>query len=346
MLDDQKLLKQRDSADDLGFALATASDTVWQPQLVRTDHDGREIKHVVVAGMGGSTLAADVLKDILKSSFHLPIEVVKGYDLPGFVNSDSLVIVSSQSGNTEETLACYDQAKQRGSQVAVLSTGGELLRRAEADDVLSALIPTGGQPRMAMIKHLRSLLAILEHFDLIDDSLNTQIASSHQLLTEAAKTWRKDSPVHANYAKQLALMAVGKTPVIFGGEYSGSLAYKWKISFNENAKNTAFCNQYPEYNHNEFIGWSSHPIEKPFAIFDLVSDLERPRIRERMELSDRLLSGRRPKSHPIYLQGDTLVAQILWGCILADATAIYVAVLNNVAPSAVDLIERFKRDLS
>ena len=153
-------------------------------------------------------------------------------------------------------------------------------------------------------------------------------------------------PTTHNYAKQLALIAVGKTPVFYGGELTAPVAYKWKISWNENAKNVAFWNQYPEFNHNEVLGWTSHPVDKPFVVFDLVSDLENPRILKRFELSDKLLSGMRPKANTIHLAGDTLMKQVLWGCILADFVSIYVAILNNVDPTQVDLIEKFKQKLA
>jgi glucose/mannose-6-phosphate isomerase len=127
---------------------------------------------------------------------------------------------------------------------------------------------------------------------------------------------------------------------------TGPAAYKWKISWNENAKNVAFCGVYPEVNHNEFIGWASHPVEKPFAVFDLVSSFEHPRILKRFEISDRLLSGRRPKATPIQLAGDTPLRQLLWACIFADFASIYVAVLNNVDPTPVDLVEKLKKELA
>ncbi len=124
------------------------------------------------------------------------------------------------------------------------------------------------------------------------------------------------------------------------------IAYKWKISWNENAKNVSFWNEYPEFNHNEFLGWTSHPVEKPFAVFDLISNFEHPRILKRFEISDRLLSGQRPKAMTIELKGKSPIAQMLWGSILADFVSIYVAVLNGVDPTPVPLIEKLKKELA
>ena len=123
------------------------------------------------------------------------------------------------------------------------------------------------------------------------------------------------------------------------------LAYKWKISWNETSKNTGFHSLLPESNHNEFIGWTSHPIEKPFVIFDLVSKLEHPRILKRFEISDRLLSGMRPKSVRINLEGDTLLEQLLWGHLLADYASAYLGILNGVDPGPIPLVEKLKQEM-
>lgn len=346
MLDDLNVLGQRDPSGVLDVAADLPASTAWQPQLVRTEHDSRSIEHVIIAGMGGSALAADILAALLRDWLPIPLVVVKGYQLPAFTNQNSLVIASSQSGNTEETIACYEQARSIGSQLAVLTTGGRLMELAEQNDSLSAVIPAGGQPRMATVKHLKALVAILREFELIDDTLTRDIESAHDWLTSEASRWRKEVPTHDNYAKQIALETAGKTPIIYGGPLTAPLAYKWKISWNENAKNTAFYNYYPEFNHNEFIGWASHPVDKPFAVFDLVSSYEQPRIIERMQLSDRLLSGKRPQAHTVQLPGETLVAQLLWACVLADVASCYAAVLNHVDPEPVELVERLKQELS
>ena len=121
------------------------------------------------------------------------------------------------------------------------------------------------------------------------------------------------------------------------------LAYKWKISFNENAKNIAWCNQLPEFNHNEFMGWSSHPVDKPYKVIDLRSSLEHERVQRRFEVSDRLLSGKRPAAHVVQVQGETLLEQMV-GLWLGICDALY-GNRNGLNPSPVTLIEKFKKEL-
>lgn len=345
MLDDTNVLKQRDRSDALGVAASLHHQVSYDCPLAHVSHDGRELTSVVIAGMGGSALAADVLKVLVRDTFAVSLEVVKGYDLPRYAVKSTLVIASSHSGNTEETVSCLEQAIERGCQLAVTSTGGKLKDIADQHDILYAPIPHDTQPRMGMIYNLRALIRILIEFGLVDKRLYSDMAATENWLAKESDLWTSDMPTERNYAKQLALIAVGKTPVFYGGSLMSPVAYKWKISWNENAKNVAFWNYLPEFNHNEFLGWTSHPVEKPFAVFDLVSELEHPRVLKRFALSDKLLSGRRPKATVVPIEGDTLLKQMLWGCILADFVSIYVAVLNGVDPTPVDLIEKFKKEL-
>lgn len=346
MLDDINVIKQYDPGDVLSGVLNIPEQARYEVIIHEGSNQRRDFKNIVIAGMGGSALAADMVRVLTAGWLHLPLEVVKGYDLPGFVGEETLVIAVSHSGNTEETLSCYQQALDKKSCLAVMSTGGELIKRANNDNITYAQIPAGTQPRMSTVYHLRGLLKLLQHFWVIDGDLYNQVADSADWLEGKISHWTPAVPEKNNLAKQIAKMTIGKTLVMSGGELTWPLAYKWKISWNESAKNLAFSNQYPEFNHNEFIGWSSQPVEKPFTIFDIRSNLERARIRERMELSDRLLSGKRPKAHVLELQGRTLMQQLLWGLVLADAASIYTAILNGVNPGPVHLIETLKAELS
>lgn len=346
MLDDSNVLKQRDPNGALQMLERIADSTAWVPEISAPEHDGRAITSVIVAGMGGSALAARLLQPILSKSLAIPFVFRNTYDLPEFAHESTLVLAVSHSGNTEEAIECYRQARERNCQVGVIGAGGELIEQAAADSTVHVVVPADKQPRMSIFFHLAAELALMKHFGVIDGQLADELTNSADWLQNASKRWHSDVPIHENYAKQLALVAVGKTPVFYGGQNGAGVAYKWKISFNENAKNVAFWNTYPEFNHNEFIGWDSHPIEKPFSIFDLVSKFERERILERMRLSDRLLSGKRPKATEIHLEGDTPLREALWACVLADFTSSYVAILNNVDPVPVGLVERFKQELS
>lgn len=346
MLDDDNVIQQRDPSGALDVAAAQYEQASYGVVVANPENDGRDITRVVVAGMGGSALAASLVKSWLKSEMAVPFEVVRSYDLPAYVDDHTLVIASSYSGNTEETLSGLDQARAKHAQLAIISAGGVLKERADADSIAHVDLPAHLQPRMAVIYNLRALVELLAHFGVVGTACFDDIATTASWLGEQSRQWGADVTVDKNYAKQLALLSVGKTPVFYGGSLMSPVAYKWKISWNENAKNVAFWNEYPEFNHNEFIGWTSHPVEKPFAIFDLVSYFEHPQILKRFKVSDRLLSGQRPKAHVINLQGTTPIAHMLWASILADFVSIYVAILNGVDPTPVPIIEKLKKELA
>ncbi|MEI7918474.1 MAG: bifunctional phosphoglucose/phosphomannose isomerase [Candidatus Saccharibacteria bacterium] len=345
MLDDINILNQRDSGGALKIASLQYQQANFKLDISEGDHDQRQITGVVVAGMGGSALAALLVKSWLKSELPVPMEVVRTYDLPAYVGQNTLVIASSYSGNTEETLSCLEQANKKGAQVSIIASGGKLIDYAIENHTAHMKLPVGLQPRMAVIYNLCALITSLANFGIVPiEKLDEISGVADWLATETAK-WGSDVPTVENYAKQLAQQAVGKTAVFYGGSLTAPVAYKWKISWNENAKNVAFWNELPEFNHNEFAGWTSHPVEKPFAVFDIVSNLEHPQILKRFEISDRLLSGQRPKSTVINLAGNSAIKQMLWGSILADYVSIYLAILNGIDPTPVNIIEKLKVEL-
>ena len=347
MLDDLNVLTQKDSENTLDSSLMQPEQLGMEITLSNPQTSPRAVKNIVFVGMGGSALAPEFVQTWLEADIKLPIEIVKTYTLPAYVNEDSLVFFASCSGNTEETLQALDTVHATGAQFAIITAGGTLLERAqELNATHVQLPPIKIQPRMLTFIQVRAILTILDTFGVIDSTTRLEeMAATQSWLSGEASSWSKETPGSENYAKQIASLAVGKTAEFVSGFIFKFVAYKWKISWNENAKNVAFSNYYPEFNHNEFIGWTSHPIEKPYATFDLVSTLEHPRNQLRVEISNRLLSGQRPAPHTIELQGDTVLQQLCWGHLLADFASIYTGILNGVDPGPVPLITKLKEEL-
>ena len=346
ILDDINVIKQRDPSGALEIVSEQYKQLLIDLPVNNSDNDGREIKNVVVAGMGGSALAALLLKSVIVNNSKLSFDVVRTYDLPGYVNESTLVVASSYSGNTEETLSALAQAETKGAQIAILASGGKLIEIANQKGIANVVLPSGTQPRMATFAGLKGLVALLTTFGVLEAGFKERLEGLAGWLEQETSSWRQDSPLENNYAKQLAHQSIGKTPVFYGSPITAPIAYKWKISWNETAKNTAFWNEYPEFNHNEFMGWTSHPIEKPFAVFDIVSGFDHERVKKRFEISDRLLSGQRPKAQTIELRGDDVLAQLLWGANLSDFASTYAGILNGVDPTPVVLIEKLKEELN
>ncbi|HRK40607.1 MAG TPA: bifunctional phosphoglucose/phosphomannose isomerase [Candidatus Saccharibacteria bacterium] len=343
ILDNPNVVAQRDPEHTTDVIAREWEQVALEQSIEQGPSDTPEITRLVVAGMGGSALAADMAKDWLELA--IPFEVVKGYDLPAYVDSSTLVVASSFSGNTEETLSALAQAQEKGAHVVAIAKGGKLLDAAKAANLPYIQMVWEHQPRMGMFMNLNALIRLLVSYRVVAEERISELAVLAPWLEAETKQWVSEVPGESNLAKQLASWCAGKVPMIYSGSHIKSVAYKWKISFNENSKNVAFWNEIPEFNHNEFIGWASHPVEKPFAVIDLRSSFDHPRIVKRFETSDRLLSGLRPAAKTIELRGDSRLAQMLWGAILADFVSVYLGILNGVDPMKVELVERFKVEL-
>ena len=341
MLDDLKMIHNRDKEDAIGVV-----GKQWQ-QLsydfgVNLEDPGN-ISNIVVAGMGGSAWPAMYLTSWPGTT--VPLEVVKNYDLPAYVGPTTLFISSSYSGNTEETLAALDQAESLGAQIVVLTAGGKLAERAKSSGYPLYLIPGGIQPRMCSFYFLAAQLQILEPLNLVPKGSLEELKATGEWLKNQNSSWLPEIPTKNNPAKKLALELIGKSVVSYAGPKLFPAANKFKICLNENAKTVAWTYSYPEFNHNEFIGWSSHPVDKPYAVVEFRSNLEHPRVQKRFEVSERLLSGKRPHPEVVIPQGENVVQQLFWTSVFCDYVSIYVALLNGIDPTPVDLVEKFKKEL-
>lgn len=341
MLDDLKYIHEKDDQDALGVI-----EKQWKQLVQEYSVDFKpttDIRNIVLSGMGGSAWYALYVQ--VWPGINLPFEINRTYTLPKYVNENTLVIVSSYSGNTEETLASLKVAEERKAQIVVLAAGGELARLAKEKNLPLYSIPPGIQPRMSSFYFVAALINLFTGLGMMDKVSATELPGLSAWLSTKVEAWKPDVPVSKNSAKQLALEIAGKTLVVYSGPLLGPVANKMKICMNENAKNVAWWYQYPEFSHNEFIGWSSHPVEKPFAIVEIRSNLEDPRVQKRFTVTERMLSGMRPSPHVIVPEGESLPQQIFWTSMFCDFVCTYVALLNGVNPTPVDLVEKFKAEL-
>lgn len=340
MLDDTNLLGQRDPQNALGVA-EQQTDYFHQP-FAAEFHPARPVQHIVWAGMGGSALPAVIIQSW--PGVRVPFEISRDYNIPSFVDEHTLFIASSYSGNTEETLSALAAAEAKNAQIVVIAAGGKLADIAHEKGYPLFAIPAGIQPRMATFYFVNAFCHIVKDLAITIADTN-ELESVGEWLKEHVSMWTGSSPLEHNLAKQLATQLAGKTVIMYAGAKLFPAANKWKIGFNENSKNTAWVNAYPEFNHNEFIGWSSHPVEKPFGVVEIRSNLEHERTQKRFEVSERLLSGMRPAPIVVRPEGETILQQLAWGFALGDFVSIYLGILNGVNPTPVELVERLKQEL-
>jgi glucose/mannose-6-phosphate isomerase len=341
MLDDLKMIHQRDADDALGVA-----EKQWQQLQYDFEVDPgnlENITNIVVGGMGGSAWPALYLKSWPGTA--VPLEVISNYNLPAYVNEHTLFISSSYSGNTEETLAALNEAQARQAKIVVMTAGGKLADIAKEKGFPLYLIPSGFQPRMSSFYFLAALIQILEPQSLVTAGSLEEMHAAAEWLKDKPAAWRPEVPANDNAAKQLAQELMGKSVVVYSGPKLFPAANKFKICLNENAKNIAWTNYYPEFNHNEFIGWSSHPEQKPYAVVEFRSTLEHERVQKRFLVSEQLLSGKRPAPEVVVPVGGTLLEQLLWTSNFSDFTSLYVALLNGLNPTPVGLVESLKKKL-
>lgn len=340
MLDDLKYIHEKDAQDALGIA-----EKQWK-QLEQTyaiPELSYEVQNIVVGGMGGSALAALVSQSW--PSYQVPFEIARGYNIPNYVSDKTLFIASSYSGNTEETIEALHKAEEKKAHIVVIASGGKLADIARDKGYPLAEIPGGMQPRFAVLYNLKAIITFLEQAGVVDDDADKTLQDAAHFIKTSVEAWRPDVKTDKNIAKQLALELSGSTPVVYAGPLLYPAAYKWKIGFNENAKNVAWCGQFPEFNHNEFLGWTSHPIQKPYKVIQLRSSFEHERTQKRFEVTNKLLSGRWPNPFVVEAKGETLLEQLLYMIALGDFVSLYLALLNGLNPTPVDLIEKFKTEL-
>ena len=342
MLDDLQKIHERDNEDALGIAANEWQQLTADFQFTPAFTPGT-VRNVVYGAMGGSALAALLIPTW--PVLNVPFEVVRNYDIPSYVGKETLFIACSYSGNTEETLEALDQAAAAGARIAVITGGGKLAEIAEQRGYSLCILPKVQQPRFAVFYNLKALVQLLATAGLclVDER---ELEATENFLREQAAQWLPTVAAKDNLAKQIAQECMGKSVVIYAGPKLAPAAYKWKIGINESAKQVAWWDQFPEFNHNEFIGWSGQPEQKPYAVIDLRSSLEHPRVQKRFEVTERLLSGMRPSPFVVNVAGETMLQQLLWAVMLGDFVSVYTGLLNGVDPTPVELVEKFKKVLS
>ena len=342
MLDDLKYIHQKDTKDALGVVEKQYKQLQqnYSVNIGEINH----IHNVVLAGMGGSALAAGLVKSW--PALQVPFEVVRDYKIPAYVNTNTLFIASSYSGNTEETLSALREAEAKQAQIVVICAGGKLAEIASDKGYPLYTLPADYQPRMAVLFNFKALVDLFSQLSLTQKDAVTEIEHASEFAREYALGLRADVPTSQNVAKQIALDLLGKSVVIYAGPFLSPVGYKWKINCNENAKNVAWANQYPEFNHNEFLGWSSHPVDKPYAVVNLHSSTDGTRISSRFDISKKLLGGRMPDPIEVKAEGSTPIEQMLSMIILGDFVSAYLALLNGLDPTPVELIEKLKQNLA
>jgi glucose/mannose-6-phosphate isomerase len=292
---------------------------------------------LVVCGMGGSAIGGDLAAVAFGSRLSRPLDTVRSYELPSFTLPDRAVLCSSYSGDTEETIACYEAASALGARRIVATNGGELAAEARRDGVPVIGLPAGLQPRSA-VGYLFTVAAEVAALVGAAPGIRTEIDSSAAHLRDA-------SDGLAELAAQLAERLEGSIPVIYGADLTVPAAVRWKTQVNENAKLPAFAAELPEADHNEIAGWEGAAEAGRLSAVFLEDRDQHPRVRQRFELTAKLVEGDAGAVARVETEGESRTERLLWAVMLGDLLSLHLAARRGVDPSRIEAIERLKDEL-
>ena len=303
-------------------------------------------RSVAILGVGGSAIGGDILAGLISQEKTAPLSVIRDYSLPGWVGDDTLAIVSSYSGNTEETLSMYRQAKEAGARIVVITSGGELGRQAGKDGVPVLHVPFAGEPRAALGYSFAAPLAILCRLGLLQDR-STDMEEAGLVLRELRTSLTSNVPTSQNLAKQLAVDLFNRLVVVYGAGLLSGVARRWKVLLNENSKAWAFAEELPEVNHNSiesFVNTGLGPSS--IAVVLLHSNLLHPRTSTRYRLTRDLLDSHSLPNYQVEAVGKSPLAQALSAIFIGDFASYYLAILCGIDPSVTPLLDEIKQRLN
>jgi glucose/mannose-6-phosphate isomerase len=294
---------------------------------------------LVVCGMGGSAIGADLARGVIGARARRPLVISRDYAPPAWTGPDTLVLCSTYSGETEETLAAYHGAGERGAPRVVLTTGGALAEAARADGVPVIGVPSGMQPRAAVAYMVVGALEVAALAG-VTDSLRGEIEAASRLLRGLAEEWGPDGPEDSE-PKALASRLQGQVPVVYGSELTAPIARRWRSQLNENAETPAFDGVLPEMNHNEICGWG----QPTFTAILLEDDEQHPRVKRRIELTADVVAAAGSPVERVRARGEARAERALSLVLLGDLVSLYLAVLGGVDPTPVARIDELKQKL-
>lgn len=304
-------------------------------------------ERVVVLGLGGSAIGGDLVRSLLESVSPVPIAVNRDYGVPAYVDNRTLVIASSYSGGTEETLSAVREAETRGARIMAISTGGDLGAMAKEKGWPIVTVPGGLSPRAAIGYSFVPLLVAMERAGLCP-AVDEALAETAALLERQRARYGLDAPLDENPAKQLAVELKGKLPLIYGSHgWKGTAAYRWKTQINENAKAPAYWNVFPELNHNETVGWESpDSVMKSVHLVILRDEMDPKRVQARIDITREIMEEAVGDVTELWAEGTSDVARLFSLIYPGDFVSYYLALAYRNDPTPIRMIDLLKSRLA
>jgi len=333
-------LKMRDALR-LGEEFTIPANFPSAPTLAQS------FKNIVVLGMGGSAIGGDLLSDYLTDELSIPIVVIRGYDIPKFVDEDSLVLAVSYSGNTEETLSTLKRCLEAKARVIALTSGGKLAVLARENNFPVIKVPAGIQPRAAISYLFFPILKVLERIGIAKER-HEETEETLNILQELSKEYGAKSPLKNNFAKKVAMGLYQYLPLVYGSEgLLKAVAMRWKTQINENSKWPCFWNVFPELDHNEIVGYETeNNINRQVKIIYFQDKEGLLRVEQRRKITRKIIEDKVAEFIVCPTKGKGKMARMFSLIFLGDLASYYLAILNQVDPSPVACIEDLKKELA
>ena len=327
-------MKMNDYINDFTNHLREAIEIANNTKLKATS---KEIRNVLICGLGGSGIGGTIVNDIISPKVNIPIAATKDYSIPNFVNEHTLVIASSYSGNTEETLFALEKCQKRGAEIAIVTSGGKLKTIAEENNYNNIIIPGGCPPRGMFGYAFTELFFILNHYGIIDDSFKSDFNNAIALLDKEKEDIQKQ-------AMELAKKMYKQTPVIYVANGFEGVAVRFRQQINENSKMLCWHHVIPEMNHNELLGWRTNVDGLAVVYFRNKSDYDRNQVR--IDINKKVISKFTNNITEVWSKGESVIENSLYHINLGDWVSWYLSEMNNVDAIEIDVINYLKGELA
>ncbi len=316
--------------DNITEAIAIAEKSSFKPL-------SNKIDNIVICGMGGSGIGGKLVQKWVEEELSVPVLGIQDYNLPAFVSKNTLLIGSSYSGNTEETLSALEEGIAKGATLIGVCSGGKLKEMCDKHNFDCIVVPGGNPPRTALAFSLVQLLNIFASYDLISRERLTEIERARQLIVENEKSIKK-------IAKELASFLRGNVGILYGTTKYEPLLVRARQQFNENSKHLCWHHVIPEMNHNELVGWGGGDDRFATVLFN--SEDIHPRNKKRLEITIDAIKKKSSKLMIIDSKGESFIEKTIYFINIVDWASLYLAEMDKVDPIDIAIIDFLKSELA
>lgn len=320
----------------------TQVEYAWNIKFDLSSIDVTKIKNIIVTGLGGSAIGGELLQSYFRTELKYPYQVNRNYELPLYANEETLVIASSYSGNTEETISALKDAVSKKCQIVCVTTGGKIEQIAKENNIPFGILKKGFQPRFALWINFFSLVNVLNTLKMVPEQ-NELVKEVIDFLIKKGVEYSAD----ANEAINIAESLLGYVPILYSvNDYTSVVGTRWRGQFNENSKQHAFSNNYPELDHNEIMGWEGYKPTMNFKLINILDEDYHTQVKKRFEITTEVIKKAGADVINIQSKEKHYKMRLVDMIYLGDWMTYYYALMRGFDPTTIDNINYLKAKLS